>query len=445
MLATCATAAARRYRVRVKQDYFEPTNLWIAVALEPGNRKSAVQSAATSPLIVWEREQAEAIAEEIQKATSAVKTLEAKVTRLRADAAKEKDDSKSKKLAQQITEIEANTPPIPIPPQLFTSDVTPERLGTIIGHNGERMAWLSSEGGFFDALAGRYSGGIPNLDLILKTHSGDPEKVDRGSRPPVHLYHPFLTIGLSPQPDVLRGLSAKPGFRGRGLLGRFIYLLPTSPLGYRKGDSRPVSEDIEKAFAEGVIKILNTPSAVTEDGNPTSHILMISPDANTTWREFSAAVEERMRPGGEFENTKDWAGKAPGTAIRLAGVLHAITHAEPWASPIALETMENALEMMVVFAKHSVAALELTGADESITAAKQVWHWFESNRHPSASLRDVHQALKGRFPHVAGIKAAVDVLAERGYVEVDTAKSNGPGRQPSPTIRVRPDIVAGWN
>ena len=75
-------------------------------------------------------------------------------------------------------------------------------------------------------LSGRYSGGIPNLDLMLKSHSGDSERVDRGSRPAIYLRQPLLTMGLSPQPSVLNGLVGKPGFRGRGLLGRFCTYCP---------------------------------------------------------------------------------------------------------------------------------------------------------------------------------------------------------------------------
>lgn len=59
--------------------------------------------------------------------------------------------------------------------------------GALLAEHGECMAWLSSEGGVFDLLQGRYSNGIPNLDLVLKAHSGDAERVDRGSRPPVFL------------------------------------------------------------------------------------------------------------------------------------------------------------------------------------------------------------------------------------------------------------------
>jgi len=44
VLGAVSTAAARRIRIRIKPDYFEPTNLWILPILAPGNRKSAVES-----------------------------------------------------------------------------------------------------------------------------------------------------------------------------------------------------------------------------------------------------------------------------------------------------------------------------------------------------------------------------------------------------------------
>jgi hypothetical protein len=39
---------------------------------------------------------------------------------------------------------------------------------------------------------------------------------------------PCLTIGLTVQPEILQGLAGRPGFRGRGLLARFLYSLPAS-------------------------------------------------------------------------------------------------------------------------------------------------------------------------------------------------------------------------
>ena len=56
------------------------------------------------------------------------------------------------------------------------------------------MAWLSSEGGVFDLLQCRYSNGNPNLDPVLKAHSGDPERADRGSRPAVYLRRTLIDL-----------------------------------------------------------------------------------------------------------------------------------------------------------------------------------------------------------------------------------------------------------
>jgi len=271
ILATCATAAARRLRVMVKPGYFEPCNLWTVVALPPGNRKSAVQSAASAPLVDWEREKAAIMEPEIKRITSERKTMEACAKEIRGKAAKEKDRQKAEELAQEAADIEAELPEIPMPPQIWTSDATPERLGALMAEHDECMAWLSSEGGIFDLLQGRYSNGIPNLDLVLKAHSGDAERVDRGSRPPVFLRSPRLSVGLSPQPDVLRGLAAKPGFRGRGLLGRFLYLLPPSPLGYRLLQSNPVPEGIRDAYTAGIRAMLDWEPDIGEHGSERPH------------------------------------------------------------------------------------------------------------------------------------------------------------------------------
>jgi hypothetical protein len=49
VLATAATAVARTVRLCVRSGYFEPLNLWVAAALTPGNRKSAVSSVPLRP------------------------------------------------------------------------------------------------------------------------------------------------------------------------------------------------------------------------------------------------------------------------------------------------------------------------------------------------------------------------------------------------------------
>jgi hypothetical protein len=446
VLVACATAAARRLRVMVKPGYFEPCNLWAVVALPPGNRKSAVQSAATAPLVAWERDQATIMEPEIKRITSERKTLEARAKEMRNKAAKEKDNGKAEEQAREAADIEAELPDIPMLPQIWTSDATPERLGALLAEHGECMAWLSSEGGVFDLLQGRYSNGIPNLDLVLKAHSGDAERVDRGSRPPVFLKSPRLSIGLSPQPDVLRGLAAKPGFRGRGLLGRFLYLLPPSPLGFRRLESNPVPEKVRDAYAAGLRAMLDWEPTTNEHGDELPHLLRLSNEAYTEWYAFAQAIEVQMQPGRELEHFTDWAGKAPGAAARLAGVLHGIKHAHgtPWEASITAETMTAALEIMAVITRHSLAALDMMGADPTIAAARLVWDWIERGRQTRFTVREAFNALRGTFPRVAMLRDALEALEERGYLEVIEPPRDGPGRPPSPVVRVRPEIARAW-
>ncbi|WP_166257673.1 YfjI family protein [Marinobacter salicampi] len=446
ILAACSTAAARSVRVELNEGHTEPCNIWIVAALPPGNRKSAVQAAATAPLVNWEQSQASALNDEIKRLSSERMTIEARAKELRGKAAKEKGENRARELAQEVADIEANIPEVPKPPQIWTADVTPERLGSLLAEQDECMAWLSSEGGIFELLNGRYSNGIPNLDLVLKSHSGDADRVDRGSRPAVFLKNPLLTIGLSPQPDVLRGLSSKPGFRGRGLLGRFLYLLPPSLLGYRKLTPNPVPKHLTENYEAGIHAMLNWKPATGREEVTVPHDLHLSSAARTEHHAFAIYIEGQMRPGGKLENFTDWAGKAPGAALRLAGVLHAIRHAHgaPWMADIPKETMDSALSIMATITQHSLAALDLMGADPNTGEARFVWDWICRARRNRFTLRDAFEALKGTFNRVKNLRPAIEVLEERGYIKVIEIPSEGPGRRPSPLICVRPDIVETW-
>src|SRR5262249_24050181 len=152
---------------------------------------------------------------------------EARIEWLRKRAAKSPLDTTT---ISEITDLEDSLPEVPQLPRLWMQDMTSEVLAVEMQHQGERMAVFSDEGGLFDSLGGRYSGS-PNFDLIIQAHSGSPVRVNRISRPAVFLRHPVLTIGISPQPNVLEHLADTPQFRGRGLLARFLYAVPASPLG----------------------------------------------------------------------------------------------------------------------------------------------------------------------------------------------------------------------
>src|SRR5262249_32342592 len=152
----------------------------------------------------------------------------------------------------------------------------------------------------------------------LKSHAGDTVRVDRINRPPDYIPNATLTLGLSPQTEVLRGLMEKPGLRGRGALGRILYSLPASNLGFRATDAPAISPAVENAYRTEILALLHMEPAVDPDGNPTPHVLKFAPDALALFSEYRAQVEITLRPDGELGTMTDWGGKLCGAVARMA-------------------------------------------------------------------------------------------------------------------------------
>jgi len=420
-LSAVATAAQGRFSVRPEPGYFEPVNLWTAPAMKSGQRKTAVHKLATGPLVDWERAERKRTAEERQKAESKAKTLQTRITRLRAKCAAEDDPQKRDELQKEIEGVEASVPRVPVPPRLFTQDVTPEHLGTMMTEQNERMAILSDEGGIFDVLAGRYSNGVPNLDLFLQSHSGAPVRVDRGSRPPVVLDHPLLTMGLSPQPDVLKALSTKPGFRGRGLLARFLYALPKSRMGYRALEPRRIPDDVALRYADGLLALLRVTlryDAAAETAYP--HVLALDGPAYGVWKDHQRRVEVQLREGGRFAGMTDWAGKLPGAVVRLAGLLHCVRWVQepgnPVDRPIDADTMERAARLGDILADHALAVFDLMDGGGALEAARHIWRHVQERTLTDFTFSELWHPLRGTFRTTADIEPAIDVLLDHNLI-----------------------------
>ena len=443
-IGVLATACQKRFSIMPESGYFEPLNLWVVCALQSGARKSAVVEKMSDPLIAWESEQAAALEGEIRRAEADRGIVEARIKALSHKAARATPE-KLAALRREMAELQDELPTIPTVPRLFTDDVTPEHLGTMLAEHGEKMAILSDEGGIFDLMAGRYSKGVPNLDVWLKGHSGSSVRVDRGSRSSVCLHHPAVSIAISPQPDVLHGLAAHPGFRGRGLLARFLYGLPASKVGYRKLKSCPVPGHLGHAYGNAIKTILNTPPAISATGKPHPHVLRLNPEAWQIWKDHAHVVEQAMRPGGRFEHLTDWAGKLPGAVARLAGVLHVATYAteRPEAVNVRIETMEVAIALAEILEDHALLVFNLMGADPAMDDARKLLAWINRDQAEQFTKRDCWHDLRGKFKKVNDILPALDILLETEHIVPIQSPRSGPGPK-GEWFQVHPAIVQGW-
>ena len=164
------------------------------------------------------------------------------------------------------------------------------------------------------------------MDVFLQAHAGDPVRVDRGSRPPVDLQEPALSMGLSIQTSVLNEMAGKAAFRGRGLIGRFLFAVPADIVGRRTLETVPVSASVRAGYDQAIMALLDLPEQ-RNMLNGELFAIQLTPEAHADWKAFAREVETGMAEGGPLESLRDWAGKAAGAAGRIAGVFHCIEHA----------------------------------------------------------------------------------------------------------------------
>lgn len=429
-LSVLATALARKARIALADDWTEPLNLFTAVVLPPGARKSAVFSTVTEPVEDFEREEAERLEPQRREAVDAYEVAQARLKHAREAAAKAKDENRAealeevKRCSQELAEMK-----VPVPFRLLADDCTPEKLSTLLRDHDGRMALLSPEGGVFELMAGRYSD-APNLEVYLKGHAGDDLRVDRVNRPAEFVQRPALTIGLAIQPDVLQGLKDKPGFRGRGLLGRFLYALPKNTVGFRDVEPPSVPPMVRAIYQRELRTLLSLPDGV--------RVLRLSGEAKNRHRDFMRELEPRLGPKGDLSAIADWAGKHAGAVGRIVGLLH-LAEARADDERVSAETMSRALSIGRYLIQHAQAAFAEMGADPETEGAQRILAWLKRTATEVFTRRDAHQALRATFRQAADLDAPLTALEERGYIRRrEEAERPGPGRRRSQAYEVHP-------
>jgi replicative DNA helicase len=298
-LAVLATVAAGAVEVQPRPGWQEPLCLFVAVGMDAGARKSGVFTAMTRPLADFERQQATAALPAITETATLRRIAEQAAAAAEAAASKAPLERAEEAQAEAVARAaEASNLVVPPVPRWLVDDATPEALAGLLATYG-RIALLSPEGDVFDQMAGRYNQQAgANLGVYLKGHAGDLLKVDRRGRPPEYIQRPCLTIGLTVQPEVLQGLAGRPGFRGRGLLARFLYSLPASLVGRRRPGAPPVPPVVADRYAVELQALANsftTAPARTSDEGPA--LLVLEPEAGELLLAFERDLEPRLAAG----------------------------------------------------------------------------------------------------------------------------------------------------
>ncbi len=432
-LSVCSSCLARRVVVEPRPGWLEPVNVFTAVLLEPGNRKSAVFADAIKPLRELESELVESVRPAKARAQSERRQKESRMKKCEKRSA-EQDDSEARDEAFVLAEELAGEPE-PDLPRLIVDDATAEKLGIMLAEQGGRIASMSPEGGVFDLMAGLYSkSGIPQFGVYLMGHSGDDLVTDRVGREGVRVERPALTCAYAMQPAVIKGLADdNPAFRGRGLLARFLYAAPRSWIGRRQIAPEPVSDVTRDSYRQLVRRLAD----VKEE-----YVLCPTPAARASFERWEAEIENLLADGGQMELTRDWGAKLAGATLRLAAVLHGVEGG--LVRPIEERTIAAAVEIARYLIPHAEAMLNMMEATEGSadSDAQYVLRWIKRHGLRQFTKRDAQQHGKRKFPKADDIDSALAELERRAYIRPKPVEVTGPGRRPSPTYEVNPAVLA---
>ena len=410
-LSVIAGAVQGKYQVMGKSDYFEPLNLYTIIIAKPAERKSAIIRAMTKFLSEYEKTENFKIQTTMDKQTIDYNIKLKQIAKIEEESKIEE----AYRLKAECREIEQNGIN---QLRLIADDITPESLTSLLADNKGRLSIISSEGGVFDTLAGKYSN-IVSIDTVLKAHIGDTITVDRKGRNKEYIPNPTLTILLTVQENVLEGLISNGVFRGRGLTGRFLYCQPISNLGTRKFDTPPISKQVEDNYKKLLFKLLDIPFG------DTFKILTLSDNAYKLLKDFFNWVEPQLVD--ELENMSDWAGKLVGTNLRIAGILHCADYDYLMNNTvISGDTMKKAIKISKYFLEHAKSAYQLMGADKVIQEARYIISQLLEQNKEILKRCEIHRCCRGKFQKAENMQPALDLLIDYNYLYEEEQKKEVP-------------------
>ena len=455
-LATVATAVGGRRLVFPRPDWKEASPLWALSALPSGDRKSPAMDAVTAPLAEMERElsadkgpQVEALKQEHRILADRMAEAE-RAAASRKSASSDRSDAKAdaEALRQEIAEL-GHPPELP---QLVGGDCTPESLGLHLAEQHGRIGIHTSEAGLFGTFAGRYSNKIPNLDLALEGYRGGPYRLKRVTRAAIDLPAMNLTLNMCIQPGILQGLAAQRenNFRETGFLARFLFSIPTSLVGRRNPDPRPIPDQIRFEYHQAVKRLVRE---IWDTDTPQA--MKLHPRAASELMEFTIALEPRLGAYGDLGPLTDWAAKLAGNLVRVATML--TVYQDPGAQVVGECEMRCALAMAPYLIAHAWRAFDLMGNDVygRLEPARNIVAWLRkratglraSGEDPLApfTVRDAHRALGGRAWVKDGgteaVHGALADLVDYGWIaagDVADAALRGRGRPGAPAYELHP-------
>lgn len=418
MLSAVGYCFSGMYRLAGKADHTEPPVLYSIIIAQPSERKSPVMHFIKEPFDSFESKYNTEHREEIYKAQQDKKALEARVKAMEKED--EPDTATIAKMRVQADNIR-NTSPI----RIAVDDITPESLVVELCEN-DSLLMISDEAGMLSNFNGKYSGGVPNLDLFLKAWNGEKYICNRVVRGRSEIPRPYLSVAIAGQPYIWDNMMNDVAFRSSGMLARFIHCFANSDVGHRKYDTASIPKGIRERYHNFIHQLLRN----KKGHNGEELLLHLSEKASNEYISYCNNYIEQ-----DIKNSmcccQDWGGKFHGLILRIACILHCVDccsrGVESSDESVNHDTLVSSFSLAHYYRYQAIYGFSVNAPDGNIVKAEKIIQMFKTKEIKQGLKSELYHSCRcNLFPTAKDFYSALDTLAEYGYIAYEnvTAANN---------------------
>ena len=418
-IAACSALAAGSLAVQAHADVVLPTgrarplSLYIYTVAASGDRKSAADHEALSPIRAREQALGAQYKAELPEYERAKRAFDIATAR----AGKTMGGRQEIEAALRAVGDEPLPPLMPI---LTCGEPTLEGLHKLYAIGQPALGLFCDEGGSF--IGGHAMCNNNRLRTVAGLSSlwdGAPIKRVRASDGASVLPERRLALHLMAQPDAAARLLSDPVLVDQGFLSRLLVCAPASTAGTRfQRGLKPETEPALRRYGARLLAILETPPNLMAGARNALQPRRLELDkaAKLEWLAYADRVEKRLASGGPLEPIRGLANKLPEHAARIAGVLAYIDN--PKCVSIARNTLLRAIKIANFFATEARRLFEAGSCSPELRQAEKLLAWLKTTwNEPLIGLRAIYRFGPNSIRDSKTAKAAVAVLEEHGWLQ----------------------------
>lgn len=439
VLGGVSAIVGTRIMVRISASWSYHSGLYMMLLAPSSYGKSSVIEAVDQPVRTLEAQLRAETEIEVRRCRADVIHVEheikAKQTLLNSALKKGEPGSR---IAEEIAQLEQDLRTLKAkskPPVLTADDFTPEAVVDVLEQNDERVTVTSGDSGIFNLE--RY-GENPSIELLLKCWKGEPHReVRRGRIEDADLQRPSMAMLVATQVENVKALAAKnPALVHRGLLPRFLPVLPEDKIGFRDIKAailtgRGIPRDKQTRFNERLIDLARKLQA--REGGVIE--LSLDEGALRAFVDYCQGYEVRMSPIGDLRPILVAAGKLPLQLQKLVGVNWAMkaSLSDELATLVTKDIVDAAARQLRYFIAQQHRLYDALSQAPAEALADKLKRWCLYHPGTTVTSYELRKATARHVPKSL-FEEALTMLVEEEIVTVRRVETGG---RPSERVTVR--------